>query len=195
MGKATLILVTIAALGLGSLVGYSLVDDEQEDVGGDAIDSAAIISTGGAPAFRYLDPDDADVTGHDAQSGAPFASGENFLGRDSQWKSEVLEIELMGDSRVEYKVFMSQGDSFVFNWLVEGEDIYYDFHAHDDAFGEEFYTRYDDGRATGRSGTIIAAYDGQHGWYWQNLEPDNVTLTLAVAGYYDKIVEMDLADE
>lgn len=194
MGKATLILVTIAALGLGSLVGYSLVDDDPSVVTGDSVATIEMISTGGAPAFRYLDPDDADVAVHDAQSGA-FASGENFVGRDSQWKSDVVEIELMGDSRVEYKVFMSQGDSFVFNWQVEGEDIYYDFHAHDDAFGEEFYTRYDDGRATGRSGTIVAAYDGQHGWYWQNLEPDNVTLTLQVAGFYDRIVEMDLGEK
>jgi hypothetical protein len=195
MGKATLVLVTIAALGFGLLVGYSLVDDEQEDAGVDSIDTGAMILTGGAPAFRYLKPDDADVTGHDAESGAPFANGENFVGRDSRWNSEVREIELTGDSRVEYKVFMSQGDSFIFNWQVEGEEIYYDFHAHDDAFGEEFFTRYDDGRATGRSGSIVAAYDGQHGWYWQNLEPDDVTLTLEVAGFYDEIREMDLREE
>jgi len=195
MGKATLVLVTLAALGFGSLVGFSLVDDEQEEAGVAPVDVAAMISTGGAPAFRYLSPDDADVTGHDAESGAPFASGENFVGRDGQWKSEVLEIELVGDSRVEYKVFMSQGDSFIFNWRVEGEEIYYDFHAHDDAFGEEFYSRYDDGRATGRSGTIVAAYDGQHGWYWQNLEPDDVTLTLEVAGFYNEILEMDIGND
>lgn len=195
MGKATLVLVTIAALGFGSLVGYSLVDDEQEGAVVDSIDATAMISTGGAPAFRYLRPDDPDVAGHDAESGDPFANGENFVGHDSQWKSETHEIELPGDARVEYKVFMSQGNSIVFNWRVEGEDVYYDFHAHDDAFGEEFYTRYDDGRATARSGTIVAAYDGQHGWYWQNLEPDDVTLTLEVAGFYDEILEIDLGEK
>ena len=42
---------------------------------------------------------------------------------------------------------------------------------------------------------IVAAYDGQHGWYWQNLEPDDVTLTLEVAGFYDEIVEIALQDE
>lgn len=193
MGKATLVLVTLASLGFGLLVGFSLVDDESEDAGVESTDTGLLVSTGGAPTFRYLSL--VDVSSHDAESGDPFADGENFIGRDGRWKSKTLQIELAGDSRVEYKVFMSQGDSFVFNWQVEGEDIYYDFHAHDSAFGEEFYTRYDDGRATSRSGTIVAAYDGQHGWYWQNLEPDDVTLTLEVAGFYDKIVEIALQDE
>lgn len=192
MGKATLILVTIAALGLGSLVGYSLVDDDQGAAEGDSLVTDGMISAGGAPIFRYLDPDDADVVDRDVESDAPFSRGENFVGRDSRWQSEVLQIELLADTRVEYKVFMSQGDSIVFTWQVEGEEIYYDFHAHDDAFGEEFYTRYDDGRATSRSGTIVAAYDGQHGWYWQNLEPEDVRLTLEVAGFYDRIIEVNL---
>lgn len=192
MGKATLILVTIAGLGLGSLVGYSLVDDDQGAAEGDSLVTDGMISAGGAPIFRYLDPDDADVVDRDVESDAPFSRGENFVGRDSRWQSEVLQIELLADTRVEYKVFMSQGDSIVFTWQVEGEEIYYDFHAHDDAFGEEFYTRYDDGRATSRSGTIVAAYDGQHGWYWQNLEPEDVRLTLEVAGFYDRIIEVNL---
>ena len=195
MGKATLVLVTIAALGFGLLIGFSLVDDEGESSGVDSTATAPTIATGGAPVFRFLSPDDVDVVSHDAESKAPFANGENFLASDDPWKSETIEIELAADSRIEYKVFMSQGDSFVFNWQVEGEDIYYDFHGHDNAFGEDFYTRYDDGRATGRSGTIVAAYNGQHGWYWQNLEPDDVTLTLEVAGFYDEIAEISLQDK
>lgn len=195
MGKATLVLVTVAALGFGALVGYSLVDDEQDDSAAGTTDTATMISTGGAPVIRYLSPGDSDVGAHDVESGDPFADGENFISQDDRWKSETLEIELLGDARVEYKVFMSQGDSIAFNWHVEGDDVYFDFHAHDDAFGEEFYTRYDAGRDTAKSGTIIAAYDGQHGWYWQNLEPDDVTLTLEVAGFYDQVLEIDLATD
>ena len=195
MGKATLVLVTLASLGFGLLVGFSLVDDEGEDAGVESIDTGLLISTGGAPAFRYISPNDAGVLSHNAESGDPFANGENFIAYDSEWKSEVLEIALPADGRVEYKAFMSKGGSLVFNWKVKGEEVYYDLHAHDEAFGDDFYTRYDDGRGIERSGMIAAAFDGQHGWYWQNLEPDDVTLTLAVAGYYEKIVEMDLTDE
>lgn len=192
MGKATLVLVTLAALGLGSLIGYSLVDDEQDATPADSVDSTAIMSTGGVPVFRYLGPDDVPDGWVEANSGSPFTLGENFVGRETTWKTETLTIELAADSRVEYKIFMSQGDSVLFDWSVNGEDIYYDLHAHDAAFDEEFYTRYDAGRGKERFGTIIAPYDGQHGWYWQNLEPDDEAITLRVAGFYDKIVKIDL---
>ncbi len=195
MTKATLVLVTMAALAFGLLVGYSLVDDEKGGAIVAATDASELVATGGAPAFRYFLPEDASVQNHNAGSGDPFADGENFIGYDGAWKSDVIEIALPADGRVEYKAFMSKGDSFVFNWQVEGEDIYYDFHAHDEAFGDEFFTRYDDGRGTRGAGVIVAAYDGQHGWYWQNLEPDNVTLTLEIVGYYDKIIEVEIADE
>jgi hypothetical protein len=195
MGKATLVLVTLAALGLGSLVGVSLVDDAPDASVAPAVVDAALVSTGGAPAFRFLRPDDVPGDWLTENSGEPFTSGENFLSEPGKWKAESLEIELAGDARVEYKIFMSQGDAVLFNWSVDGEELYFDLHAHDDAFGDEFYTRYDDGRAIQRSGTIVAAYDGQHGWYWQNLEPEAATITLEVAGFYDEILEMDLQEE
>jgi len=192
MGKATLVLVTLAALGLGSLVGFSLVDGEQDESKTSSADGAAVISTGGAPLYRYLSPESVEALGIEVESGDPFSVGENFVGQDADWKSETLEIDVAADSRVEYKVFLAQGDSFVFSWSVEGEEIYFDFHAHDSAFGDEFFTRYKDGRGTSNAGAIVAAYDGQHGWYWQNLEPDDVTLTLKVAGFYDEVVKIDL---
>ena len=190
MGKATLILVTFAALGLGALVGVSLVDDQEISIA--AVGTTVPVSAGGAPIFRYLSPDEVMAAGEAVEAGAPFTVGDNFVAENKSWKSETLAIDLAPDSRVEYKLFMSQGDSFVFSWSVNGEEIYYDFHAHDAAFGDGFFTRYDAGRAIERSGAIIAPYNGQHGWYWQNLEPDPAIITLKVAGFYEKLVKIDL---
>lgn len=194
MGRATLVLVTLAAVGLGSLVGFSLVPDEKDASASIPASAGPIESTGGAPTFRYLTPEDVSDEWLAANAGAPFTQGENFVGRNTEWKSETLTIELVGDGRVEYKIFMSQGDAVLFNWAVDGEDVYYDFHAHDAAFGEKFFTRYDEGRGVRRSGAFVAPYDGQHGWYWQNLEPEPETITLEVAGFYDRVARMDLGE-
>ncbi len=193
MGKSTLILIAIAALGLGALIGVSLVDDQDVTEEPTAADVVAVASTGGAPVLRYLAPEGVTVEYDEFGQAVPLASGENFIAREGAPKSETLTITLDTDGTVEYKAVMKQGDSIAFRWSTDGGEAYYDFHAHDEAFGPEFFTRYDEGEGTERSGSIVAAYDGQHGWFWLNLEADPITITLEVAGFYDEVVEIDLS--
>jgi hypothetical protein len=193
MGKSTIVLVTLAALGLGALIGSSLVDEvEPESVAAEAASTGAVAaSTGGAPAFRFLSPDSVSVQHDEYGQVLPAASGENFIARDRGLKTEILEIALDLDATVEYKALMQQGDSISFRWSTDGE-AYYDFHAHDEAFGEEFFTRYAEGEGSSDAGTIVAAYDGQHGWFWLNISDEPITITLEVMGFYDEIIEIDL---
>ena len=193
MGKSTLVLVLLAALGLGTLIGVSLVDDE--DSAPDLDDTAAaatITDTGGAPLFRYLSDDDVTVERDEFGQPLPAANGENFIGRDHSFKSETLTIDLAADESVEYKAIMSQGDALVFRWKSDGGQLYYDFHAHDKAFGPDFFTRYDEGEGGERAGSIVAAYSGQHGWFWLNLEAEPVTITLDVSGFYKDVIKIDI---
>ena len=193
MGKSTLILIALAALGLGALIGVSLVDDQVVTEEAAATnDVAPVVSSGGAPVFRYLGPVGVAVAYDEYGQAEPAASGENFINRDGAPKSESLTITLEADASVEYKAIMKQGDTITFRWSTDGGQAYYDFHAHDEAFGPEFFTRYDEGEGTERSGSIVAAYDGQHGWFWLNLEGGPTTITLDVTGFYDEVVEIDL---
>ncbi len=195
MGKSTLILVTLAALGLGALIGSSLVDEEGEaaPTHTDANEAAPTSNdTGGAPVYRYLSPDTVSVEYDEYGQAAPVASGENHIARKGELKTEVLEITLELDAVTEYKAMMKQGDSITYRWSTDGGEAYYDFHAHDVAFGEEFFTRYAEGEGSSSGGSIVAAYDGQHGWYWLNISDRPITITLEVMGYYDEIIEIDL---
>jgi hypothetical protein len=200
MGKSTLILVTLAALGLGALIGSSLVDDDTADVGGPsgpiaaeaAPTGAPIGNTGGAPVYRYLSPETTSVEHDEYGQAAAVASGENHIPRDGEMKTEVVEITLELDAITEYKALMKQGDSIAYRWSTDGGEVYYDFHAHDEAFGEDFFSRYAEGEGTSFGGSIVAAYDGQHGWFWLNISDGPITITLEVMGYYDEIIEIDL---
>jgi len=196
MGKSTLVLVLLAALGLGSLVGVSLVNKDEDTVTSDVtIDeiAPAVASTDGAPVFRFLAPEDATVEYDEFGQAVPLRNGENFVARDGEPKSESLTITVAADESVEYKALMQQGDTVAFRWSTDGGQVYYDFHAHDEAFGPEFFTRYDEGEGTTRSGSIMAGYSGQHGWFWLNLEAEATTITLDVSGFYDEVVEIDLS--
>jgi hypothetical protein len=192
MGKSTLILIALAALGIGALVGVSLVDEPQAVTEPAVVEEVAVAFTGGAPVFRYLAPGDVTVGEDEFGQPLPAADGENFIAREGGPRSETLTINLGLDETVEYKALMQQGDAITFRWSTDGGDVYYDFHAHDDAFGPEFFTRYDEGEGSARSGTIVAPYAGQHGWFWLNIADGPTTVTLEVSGFYDEIIEIDL---
>lgn len=202
MNKATLVLVTLAALAIGALVGVSLSDKDADSShpqqavseSTDAESANGPASNGGAPVFRYLSPATATVEVGEFGRPMPSAVGENYIGRSQAWKTQTVSFELPEDGKVEYKVVMNQGDTIVYNWKVDDGIAYFDFHAHDDAFGKEFFTRYAEGEEAGSSGAIVAAYTGQHGWFWLNLEDKPIMITLEVAGFFDKIIEIDLED-
>ena len=53
----------------------------------------------------------------------------------------------------------------------------------------------DEGEGVASAGSIVAAYPGQHGWYWLNLEADPITITLEVAGDYNDVVEINMGGD
>ena len=188
MGKSTLILLLLAGLGLGSLIGVSLVNDNEVE----PTEAVAVASTGGAPVFRYLGVGDVTIENDDFGRAKPSTVGENFISRDAAMKAETINIALATDEEIEYKAMMQQGDAISFRWSTDGGQVYYDFHGHDPSFGPDFWTRYEEGETAELAGSIVAPYSGQHGWYWVNLAGEPMTITLEVAGFYDEIVKLDL---
>jgi len=197
MNKSTLALVVVATLILGALIGISVVGprDATNTTLLPAGDSSNTVVDASAPVIRFLAPEGVEIQYDDFGSALPFVSGDNYIDGTRPWQQERLAIEIEGDGSVEYKALMNQGDSLSFHWSVDDGAAYYDMHAHDAAFGEEFFTRYDEGEGTNAAGTIIAPYKGEHGWFWLNLEEDPITITLEVAGFYDEIVKIDLDAE
>ena len=198
MSKSTLFLVVIATLMLGALIGVAVVSNEDAVPAGDVATAAVDIASEvgeSAVSVRYLSPEDVEIEYDDFGTALPTMSGDNFVAGRREWRHETTLVEIPGDGSVEYKALMEQGDSLSFTWSVDGGEAYYDMHAHDEAFGEEFFTRYEEGEGTGAAGTIIAPYSGQHGWFWLNLEADPITITLETAGFYERIIKIDLEAE
>ena len=198
MSKSTLILVVAATLLLGALIGVAVVSNEDVAPVGDPASSAS--SSGSSlgqsgVSVRYLSPDEVTVEYDPFGTALPSMSGDNFVDGRRAWRQETTTISIPGDGSVEYKALMNQGDSLSFAWSVEDGEAYYDLHAHSPAFGDEFFTRYAEGEGSSAAGTLIAPYDGQHGWFWLNLEADPITITLETAGFYEQIIEIDMEAE
>ena len=113
----------------------------------------------------------------------------------AKFKSDSLTIELDVGEQTEYKAIMKQGDALVYNWkLTKGATVYTDFHAdpgeNAEGYPERYYIRYSESETAESSGSLIAPFAGNHGWYWLNIEEEPITITLEVHGYYDRVEEL-----
>ena len=140
---------------------------------------------------RYIAEETIEVEFDEFGDPLPAAVGENFIPGDGDFKNDRLTIVLAPDKGIEYKALLDQGDTITYHWSVDNGQVYFDLHAHDTAFGPDFFTRYAEGEAFHDAGAIVAAYDGQHGWYWLNLEAEPVTIVLEVSGFYDDIIRIE----
>lgn len=167
--------------GIGAKLGLT----ELADSGGDLEAARPRTVVGAYPgppdaeAFDYFDPE---------VLGEPFAKTH-----DKAFKTETILVDLDEFEQVEYKAVMQRGDALVFEWAVDDGIVYTDFHADPgDAPGypEGYFIRYRESETATGAGSIVAPFDGNHGWYWLNIEEHPVRITLRVSGYFERIDEL-----
>ncbi|MEQ9247150.1 MAG: transmembrane anchor protein [Nitratireductor sp.] len=98
------------------------------------------------------------------------------------WRDETTFTLAPGDS-AEWKLVMEECQTVEYRMLVEGGRVNFDMHGH----GGGNSVTYEKGRgSTGDEGEIIAAFDGEHGWFWRNRDCEPATVTIQVRGEYTK---------
>lgn len=100
-------------------------------------------------------------------------------------RSDTTKLTLAPGQGAEIKAAMAKGASVKFAWSVEGGHVNFDTHA--DAPGISYHGYGKGKESTGESGTLVAAFDGKHGWFWRNRSGAPVTITLQTDGAYTDI--------
>ncbi|SEQ92223.1 transmembrane anchor protein [Thalassovita taeanensis] len=96
------------------------------------------------------------------------------------WRDETTFTLAPGDS-AEWKLVMEEGQTVEYRMMVDGGRVNFDLHGH----GGGKSVTYKKGRgSTGDEGQIVAAFDGEHGWFWRNRDNLVVTVTVQVRGEY-----------
>lgn len=99
-------------------------------------------------------------------------------------RSDEVSITLTPGQGAEIKLVMAKDATVEFYWTVKGGTVNYDMHA--DGRGKS--VSYRKGRSVPEhKGTLKAAFDGNHGWFWRNRTKQPVTVTLRVKGRYSEI--------
>ncbi len=105
-------------------------------------------------------------------------------------KSETITITIPALGETEVKTVLAANKVVLYSWKVDKGLVYVDYHGHSpDWVNKEAFVRYQEEQdgITGASGSLVAPFAGEHGWYWLNLNEHPVVITLSVSGYYDEI--------
>ncbi len=101
---------------------------------------------------------------------------------------ETISLELKPNQATEVKLSMPKDASVAFDWKSSGGGLNYDTHGDAVNAPKGFYHGYGKGKnETAQQGTLTAAFDGKHGWFWRNRTENTITVTLNVEGQFSEM--------
>lgn len=98
--------------------------------------------------------------------------------------SETIEFTLAPREGLEYKYRLEKGEALLYSWKASAP-VAVEFHAEPDGGPKGYAQTYEKGQGREASGTLTAPFPGIHGWYWENLGNEPMTVTLTSAGFYN----------
>jgi len=102
---------------------------------------------------------------------------------EPQWQDEVRVVLTPGEG-TEFKLTMEEGATARFSWVSQGGLINFDTHG--DGGGQSI--SYEKGRGVPEDeGELVAAFTGNHGWFFRNRNDNNITLVLRTGGDYGEL--------
>jgi hypothetical protein len=100
-----------------------------------------------------------------------------------------MQVTLAPDEGAEIKLEMSQGKKVQYAWSTDGGKANFDVHADSEELGIDYH-QYSKGSSQSEQGTIEAAFNGSHGWFWRNRTSNPITIRLKTEGEYTDIKRM-----
>jgi hypothetical protein len=133
-----------------------------------------------APSPAPVQPASPQAMPAPASAAAPAATGASAV---SAWRDE-LSLVLKPGEGTEIKLVMKEGEKAYFAWTVQGGVVNYDTHG--DGGGRSI--SYVKGRGVpSDEGELVAAFTGNHGWFWRNRGQQDVKLVLRTRGDYSEL--------
>jgi len=161
-----------AADEAAQMVAVQSAADQQVSEVADPVVSEPVAETASVP--------EPEVTAAEAQSKSESTPAE------PQWQDEVRVVLTPGEG-TEFKLTMEEGAEATFYWVSEGGPINFDTHG--DGNGQSI--SYEKGRGVPEDeGKLVAAFTGNHGWFFRNRNDNDITLVLRTGGNYGQLKKM-----
>ncbi len=105
-------------------------------------------------------------------------------------ETRTIEITLPPEGETEIKALLKETKVIVYSWHTDKGGVYCDTHGHDPGANAESFVRYrEDQEGSNVSGSLVAPFAGEHGWYWLNYNDFPVKITLTITGFFEDIID------
>lgn len=144
-----------------------------------AMEKGPAVSDSEVEAAQDASTSEKDVNAQEQSESSPVSADASIT------KNEVSIILDPGQG-AEIKLSMNKGALVSYLWQSDGP-VNVDVHGDPVGAPKDFYHGYGKGKNIAKSeGTITAAFDGKHGWFWRNRSDKQVKLTLNTKGDYSE---------
>lgn len=105
-------------------------------------------------------------------------------------RTDEMRVTLAPDEGTEIKVELAEGKKVKYSWASDGGRANFDLHGDSKKLNIDYHG-YSKGSEQKSDGVLIAAFDGNHGWFWRNRTSKTLTVTLKVNGEHTGIKHID----
>jgi len=145
----------------------------------EAMEKAPVVSDSEVAAAQNSSPSEMDSAEQDQPESSPVSAEANIT-------KDEISIILDPGQGAEIKLAMNKGASVSYRWKSDGP-VNVDVHGDPVNAPKDFYHGYGKGKNIAKSeGTITAAFDGKHGWFWRNRSDKPVKVVLNTEGDYSE---------
>lgn len=106
----------------------------------------------------------------------------------AEYKTDSLQLTIAPYQFLEYKYRLEKGATMLYAWTASGE-VRSELHADPDGDPKPEPVSFDRKPARGANGSLTAPFAGIHGWFWENLGGEPITISLTTAGFYSAATE------
>jgi len=106
----------------------------------------------------------------------------------SKERTDTTTIRVPPAGSVEVKLAMAKGAKANFDWTADGGTVSFETHVDKRRGGYHSYGKGEN--QSSDKGSIVAVFNGYHGWYFKNDGPNEVVITLQTSGDYREVKRM-----
>jgi hypothetical protein len=99
-------------------------------------------------------------------------------------RNDTVSIVIPPKKGLEYKFYMERDYALDYSWKTDGKPIYFDFHGEPKGAKNGYFKSYATATDSKDSGSLITPFEGIHGWFWENVSDQPITIRLNTKGVY-----------